>query len=159
MVATNIVKNGKWYILLFEEYARFLVENTHYDVYMISYDKPMIRVNKENFDKLNENVKKFKEKHIQGDCFVMELELPPMEVVINYNIYGNTNQVEFNSPGQTGLNHYVLYNPQDWVTKEVEKVWSENSKNKIKTDLLALRDELFEKIDNYKKGIVENVEL
>jgi hypothetical protein len=152
MVATNIVKNGKWYLLLFEEYARFLVEKTNYDVYMISYDKPMIRVNKENFDKLNENVKKFKEKAVQGDCFVMELELPPMKVEINYNVYGYTNQVEFNSPGQTGLNHYALYNQQDWVNKEVDRIWSENHKNNIKTDLPALRDELFEKINNYNNG-------
>jgi len=155
MAATNIVKDGKWYLLLFEEYARFLIENTNYDVYMISYDKPMIKVNQVNFEKLNKNVNKFREKRTQGDCFVMELELPPMKVEINYNSYGNNTYVELNSYNNTGFQHYVLDSPETWVTKEVEKVWSENSKNKIKTDFEALRHELNEKIDNYNKGIIK----
>lgn len=151
MVATNIVRNNKWYILLFEEYARFLIEKTNYDVYMISYDKPMIKVNKDNFDKLNENVKKFREKHTQGDCFVMELELPPMQIEINYNTYGNNTYLNFNSGYNTGLQHYVLETPEIWKTNEVRREWEKNHK----IDIDNLREELNEKIDNYNKGIVE----
>ena len=57
MNSTNIVRDGKWYLLLFDEYAKFLVDKTNYDVYMISFDKPMIKVTKDNFQKLSENVK------------------------------------------------------------------------------------------------------
>jgi hypothetical protein len=152
MNATNIIRDGKWYLLLFEEYARFLVEKTNYDVYMISYDKPMIKVNQDNFKKLNKNVNKFRENRTQGDCFVMELELPPMKVEINYNSYGDSNYVEFNSYNNTGLKYYVLDSPKTWVNNEVEKVWSENNKNKVKTDLEGLRHDLYDKIDNYNNG-------
>jgi hypothetical protein len=147
MNTTHIVKDGKLYLLLFDEYAEFLVDKTNYDVYMISYDKPMIKVTKDNFQKLRENVKTFEEKRTWGDCFVMELELPPMKVEI---ITDRNPSITFNSPYNTGFQGFVLDSPDVWINKEVEKEWSKNTK----VDFIQLRDELKEKVEKFNKGVL-----
>lgn len=145
MNTTHIVKDGKLYLLLFDEYTEFLVTKTNYDVYMISYDKPMIKVNQENFKKLRKNVKAREETRTWGDCFVMELELPPMKLEI---ITDRNPSVTFNSPYITGFQGFVLDSPDVWINKEVEKEWSKNTK----VDLIELRDELKEKVEKFNKG-------
>ena len=146
MNTTNIVRDGKWYLLLFDEYAEFLVDKTNYDVYMISYDKPMIKVTKDNFQKLRENVKTFNDKRVQGDCFVMELELPPMKVEV---VYDNKPRVNFNSHFNTGLQGYVLDLPNDWKHNVIEEQWKKEGRE---FDLDKTRTELDEKIVKYNNG-------
>lgn len=146
-MTTNVVRNGKWYLLLFDEYAEFLVNKTNYDVYMISYDKPMIKVTKENFQKLRDNVKVFYDQQVLGDCFVMELELPSMKIEV-INDIGPQSKVTFNSY-QSMLNTYTLDLPDTWKYKVIDEEWK---KQGPEFNLSKTRDELDEKIANYNKG-------
>lgn len=147
MNSTNIVRDGKWYLLLFDEYAKFLVDKTNYDVYMISFDKPMIKVTKDNFQKLSENVKSFSERQVMGDCFVMELELPSMKIeVINRD--DDKSKVTFNSHTKV-FQGYSFDLPEVWKYKMIDDEWLKQGRNFV---LDTTKNELDEKIVKYNNG-------
>lgn len=79
-MVTNILINGKWYLLLFKKMAEFLVEESQYNVYFASYDKPLEKVTSENFKEKDKIVKSFEDIRTSGDCFLLELELPDLEI-------------------------------------------------------------------------------
>lgn len=87
-MVTNILIDGKWYLLLFRKMAKFLVEESQYDVYLASYDSPLEKVTKDNFKDLDKKVKSFEDIRTSGDCFLLELELPVLD--INFTTDGRT---------------------------------------------------------------------
>jgi len=99
-MVSNILIDGKWYLLLFRKMAKFLVEESTYDVYFASYDKPLEKVTTINFKELDKQVKHYEDIHTVGDCFLLELELPSLEVKYNsyYNKFSiNSSKMEYNT--------------------------------------------------------------
>lgn len=92
MIATNVLVDGEWYILLFSKMAKFLVDETRYEVYLASYDSPLKRVTVKNFEELNKKVEEGQGK--DGDIFVLKLTLPELEIK---TISGNNSKVSINS--------------------------------------------------------------
>lgn len=82
-MVTNIIVDGKWYLLLFREMAEFLVNKSQYDVYLSSYEEPLKKVTKENFEECNKKVEYYESIRTVGDSFLLELELPPLDIHFN----------------------------------------------------------------------------
>lgn len=101
-MVTNVLIDGKWYLLLFRKMAQFLVEESSYNVLFVSYGSPPEKVTKENYEELDKKVKHFEDIHTSGDCFLLELELPSVE--INVNTYNS--KVSINS---TYIKNNYLY--------------------------------------------------
>ena len=80
---TNVLINGKWYLLLSLELAEFLVNNTTYTVFFISYDRAKLQMSKENFERYKNIVKRTFDEQKDGPLFVLELELPELQICFN----------------------------------------------------------------------------
>jgi len=119
MTATSEVRDGKLYLLCFEELAEFLVNNSRYTVLFGSYNRPAIKVNKDNFNWCLDLVKKAEG---TSDCnFIIELELPSLEIKATEDHNGVRLSVNSNPkylPAFTGISFDSQY---IWRNKEIEK--------------------------------------
>lgn len=118
-MVTSEVRNGKLYVLCFEELAEFLVFNSRYTVLFGSYNRPAIKVSKDNFNLCLEIVKKAE---YTSDCnFVIELELPSLE--IKTTEYSNEVKVSVNSNPKYGryFNGISFDEADVWREKEIER--------------------------------------
>lgn len=119
MTSSSEVRNGKLYVLCFEELAEFLVNESRYTVLFGSYNRPVIKVNKTNFHWCLDLVKKAEG---TSDCnFIIELELPSLEVKTTEDHNGVRLSINSNPkyhPAFTGIS----FDPLDvWRNKEIEK--------------------------------------
>jgi len=116
---TSEVRDGKLYLLCFNELAEFLVNNSHYTVLFSSYNRPAIKVNKDNFDWCLDLVNKAEG---TSDCnFIIELDLPSLEVKISEAHDGLSFSINSNPkymPAFTGISFDDL---DIWREKEIEK--------------------------------------
>lgn len=79
-MTTNILIDGKWYLLLFRKMAKFLVEESMYNLYFASYESPLQKVTTKNFKELDKKVKSYEDIRTSGDCFLLELEIPALDI-------------------------------------------------------------------------------
>lgn len=138
-MVTSEVRNGKLYLLCFDELAEFLVNNSKYTVLFGSYNRPAIKVNKDNFNWCKDLVIKADG---TSDCnFIIELELPSLEIKATEDRNGVTLSVNSNPryhPAFTGISFDDL---NVWRNKEVEK-------RLIKLGSFQELDRITEEVDN-----------
>lgn len=116
---TSEVRDGRLYLLCFEELARFLVFNSMYRVLFGSYNRPAIRVNTYNFDWCLDLVKKAEG---TSDCnFIIEFELPALEVKISENYNGLMFSVNSNPKYNPSFQGISFDDLDIWREKEIEK--------------------------------------
>jgi hypothetical protein len=124
-MTTNTIHNNKLYHLIWYKYAKFLVNKTSYGVFFVSSDNPMVRVTKENlqhFKKLSE----IKTKYFDNK-FVMEIELPAMEINIKQDHNGN--HINFNSNQMSSsFRGFSFKEFEDWRHKKEEDLMNEQIK-------------------------------
>lgn len=112
MGITSEVRDGKLYVLCFEELAHFLVYNSRYKVLFCPYDLPAIVVTHQNYDWcINQNDYKF----------VYELELPLLEIVSSQNHNGLGLTINSNSRYASFLGGVSFDEADIWREKEIEK--------------------------------------
>lgn len=117
-MVTNTIHNNKLYHLIWDEYAKFLVDKTSYNVFFISSGNPMVKVNKENF----EHFKKLEEVETKyfDNKFVMEIELPAMEITVRQDSRGN--HVDFKSTYNDSLRGFCFDEFEKWKHKKYEEI-------------------------------------
>ena|SRR6478736_2318001 len=119
MMVTSEVRDGKLYVLCFEELAEFLVFNSRYKVLFCSYNFPAIIVNKDNFEYC-------KKLHKQGEGtsdhnFIYELELPSLEVKMAEGHNGLDFSVNSNPRYRSAFTGLSFENVKIWREKEIER--------------------------------------
>lgn len=114
-MGTCEVRDNKLYILLFSEYAKFLVENTNYTVLFSHYNNPSFKVTKENFDWCNKLNLKARETHTFGHEFILELEIPPLK------IESTTDGYKLNSQHSFSFRGLCFLDLERWKNNEIEE--------------------------------------
>lgn len=114
-MVTSEVRDGKLYILCFEELAEFLVFNSRYKVLFCSYGLPAIIVNQNNFEYC-------KKLHKEGEGtsdhnFICELGLPALEVKISDNHFS----VNSNPRYRTSFHGLSFEDVNVWRENEIER--------------------------------------
>ncbi len=118
-MVTSEVRDGKLYLLCFEELAEFLVKNSRYTVLFGSYNRPAIKVNEKNFDWCLNLVKKAEG---TSDCnFIIELELPSLEVKMSEGHNGLRFSVNSNPRYRSSFTGISFDDLNVWRNKEIEK--------------------------------------
>jgi hypothetical protein len=120
-MVTNTIQNNKLYHLIWYEYAQFLVNETRYNVFFISSGNPMVKITKENL----EHFKKLSETKTEyfDNIFVMEIELPAMEINIKQD--GRGNHIEFKSNSSDSFRGFSFKEFEDWRHKIEEDLMNE----------------------------------
>lgn len=113
MNITSEVRDGKLYVLCFEELAEFLVFNSKYKVLFCYHGLPAIKVTKENFQWCKEKG--------SGMGFIYELELPLLEIVACENHNGLNLTVRFNPKYNSYFTSHDFSDVEIWREKEIEK--------------------------------------
>jgi len=120
-MVTNTVKDGKLYHLIWDEFAEFLINKTSYNVYFLSYNTPLLKVNKDNFKafkKLNEEGKGY-----TGNNFILEIELPSLKITSDQ--YKGRIKIDSSYDGFQGL---CFDSPDEWQSKEIDRIYIEKTK-------------------------------
>jgi hypothetical protein len=124
-MVTNTIHNNKLYHLIWYEYAKFLVNETAYNVFFVSSGNPMVKITKENlqhFKELSESKTKYFD-----NIFVMEIELPAMEITFKQDHIGN--RVEFKSNQMSDSFRGFCFDEFDrWKHKRYEELDNEYMK-------------------------------
>lgn len=123
-MVTNTIHNNKLYHLIWDEYAKFLVEKTSYNVFFISSGNPMVKITKENFEYFN-TLNKTETKYFDNQ-FVMEIELPSMEINIKQD--GKGNHVDFKSSFSDSLRGFCFDEFEKWKHEKYREVYLEYTK-------------------------------
>lgn len=110
-MVTSEVRDGKLYVLCFEELAKFLVFNSTYKVLFCFHGLPAITVNKENYNWCKE----------KGDTFVYELELPDLEINMTENHTGVNLSINSNPRYLSFLRGTSFDHVEVWREKEIER--------------------------------------
>lgn len=105
---TNTLIDGKWYLLLFREYAKFLVHESRYDVYFVSSENLPQKVDKENFYELDKKVKHYEDINTFGDCFVLELVLPYLDIELTTDFDKNRFRINSRYRRSDALRNKIL---------------------------------------------------
>jgi hypothetical protein len=124
-MVTNTIHNNKLYHLIWYEYAKFLVNETAYNVFFVSSNNPMVKITKENLQHFKE-LSEIKTKYFDNR-FVMEIELPAMEITFKQDHIGN--RVEFKSNQMSDNFRGFCFDEFDrWKHKRYEELNNEYTK-------------------------------
>lgn len=116
-MVTSLVKNGKLYNLVWDDFAEYLVNNTSYEVYFISSGFPKILVTKENFvyfKTLNNTETKY-----WNNQFIVAFDLPQLKIEIDQDDYRGHKIKVSSYNGFMGINYSD--DEETWKSKEVDK--------------------------------------
>jgi hypothetical protein len=120
-MVTNTIHNNKLYHLIWYEYAEFLVNETIYNVFFVSSGNPMVKITKENLQHFKE-LSEVETKYFDNN-FVMEIDLPAMEINIRQDRNGN--HVEFKDAFRGSFSGFSFKEFEDWRHKVEEDLMNE----------------------------------
>jgi hypothetical protein len=124
-MVTNTIHNNKLYHLIWYEYAEFLVNETRYNVFFVSSGNPMVKITKENLQHFKE-LSEVETKYFDNN-FVMEIDLPAMEVTFKQNSRGN--YIEFKSNQMSdSFSGFSFKEFEDWRYKRYNELNNEYTK-------------------------------
>lgn len=118
-MVTSEVRDGKLYLICFEELAEFLINKSKYTILFGSYNRPAIKVNKDNFNWCLDLVKKAEG---TSDCnFIIELGLPSLEVKMSEGHNGLSFSINSNPKYMPAFKGISFDDLDIWRGKEIEK--------------------------------------
>jgi len=123
-MVTNTIQNNKLYHLIWYEYAKFLVNETSYNVFFVSSNNPMVKITKENLEHFK-NLSEVETKYFDKK-FVMEIELPIMEINMKQDSRGY--HVEFrNTLMSDGFSGFCFDEFETWRHKKEQELINEKT--------------------------------
>ena len=153
-MTTNAVKDGYLYQLIWDDYAKFLVSETDYDVYFISSGKPMIKVTKDNigrFIELNSQKSEY-----WNNQFIVAHKLPPLKIESSQDREDSITITSCYNGFQSISN---LSNAEGWFYKEWDKRIAEENKpfyearkrgeNGVYADINKIKADIIKEVEDF----------